>query len=270
MKSYPLIVVLFFVCHLCAESQVLYHIPERHDIDSINLLNKKKRLSILKGINRIDMLNSISEDFFYTGYTIGLNDKQRTDSILHYAQLANNEANKSGYRKGILNSLLHLTSGELTRSRMPAAEKYVQQIISDKNSDDQSMAKAYFLLSVIQYEGHRQFQNAVNSLKQALYHSQKANDEKTKGFAFAGLGLLYLNQGEYEKAFDPIRESVKIARLLSDRPGFDVAAYFLVLRSYQYIITLYKSAGDYGTALEYLHQLLQYSASNNNKANMDV
>ncbi len=270
MKIYLSVVVLFFACHLCVESQVLYHIPERHDIDSIILANKKKTLNSLKGSNRIDMLNSISEDFFYTGYNIGLNETQRTDSILYYAKVANNEANELKYKKGVLTSLLQLISGELSRSGIPAAEKYAQQIISDNNADDQSMGKAYFLLSVIQYEGHRQFQNAINSLKQALHYSQKTNDEKTSGFAFASLGLLYLNQGEYEKAFDPIRESLKIARSLSARPGFDVAAYFLVLRSYQYIITLYKNAGDYGAALEYLRQLLQYSASNNNKLNMDV
>ena len=270
MKGNLLFAVLFFASHLCVESQVLYYIPERHDIDSINLSNKKKKLNLLKGNARIDMLNSISEDFFYTGYTIGLSDKQRTDSILYYAKLANNEATELKYKKGILNSLLQLISGELTRSGIAAAEKYVQQIISDKNADDQPIGKAYFLLSVIQYEGHGQFQNAVNSLKQAIYHSQKTNDEKTKGFAFASLGLLYLNQGEYENAFDNIRESLKIGTSLSEKPEFDVFAYFLRLRSYNYFITLYKSAGDYGAALEYLRQLLHFSTSNNNKLDMDI
>lgn len=270
MKKIVLTGILFFAAHLCAQSQVLYFISERHDVDSVNLVSKKRKLLSLMGSNRIDMLNSLSEDFFYNGYTIGLSDKKRTDSILYYANLANKEANELKYKKGILTSLLQLISGELTRSGFPAAEKYVEQIISNKYADDQSLGRAYYFLAVIQYEGRGQFDKAVPSLQRALQHSQKAYDETTMGMAFASLGLLYLNQGEYEKAFDYIRNSVRISRKLTEQPGFDVAAYFLRLRSYKYTINLYQTAGDYAAALEYLRQLIQFATSNNNKLNMEV
>src|SRR5262249_28499562 len=89
--------------------------PNLQRIDSL-----KRTLISSRGIERINGLNALSEEYWWLLHQSG-------DSISVWALLANLEAQKLGYNQGLAKSKMNLGVAEIYRKDYVAAENWLQQ-----------------------------------------------------------------------------------------------------------------------------------------------
>ncbi|MFI5187940.1 MAG: tetratricopeptide repeat protein, partial [Chitinophagales bacterium] len=106
MKKVLLITALTF----CKASPVLCQYSSFTRGDSLKIENLKKNLPGLKGLERVDALNQLSESYgLYIGFGQFMPKKEISSNIYFYAKEANNEALKIDYKYGIAKSLRQLS-----------------------------------------------------------------------------------------------------------------------------------------------------------------
>jgi len=124
MKKYFLIVGLV----LCYALPAFCQYPSFTRADSLKIENLKRILPGLKGRERVDVLNHLSESYgLYVGFGQFLPKKEIISNIYSYAKEANTEAMKIDYKYGIAKSLLQLAT--VTEKKDTILKKYLQQAI---------------------------------------------------------------------------------------------------------------------------------------------
>lgn len=249
----------------------------------------KKELQTLKKNKWVDKANEIASTYGIMGKPKFL---QRADSINRYANLALNEAVKIGYKKGIAYAYLNLAAGEKIRSTglqisnqdvLPAAEKMLDFLIqslqlANELKDDDLLGSCLILYSSYPWSDSKVSQNKLKKINEyingneagKLFH--KTGNEKNEGEAYTWMAEGAAMNGNYEKAFEygqiAIHLNQKTIPLSKTKEEQSLRVY-LYQQSLVDMANLYKEAGDFHTALEYLNRGEQYGKTYKNNWHME-
>jgi sensor histidine kinase YesM len=237
--------VIILLCEIGLFSNISFaQHPDRKAI--IALLNE---LPHKEGIQKIDCLNSLSEEYWWA-------PRPNPDSIFFYAnqafQLSKNTSN--GY--GLAMAKLNLGISEYYRRNYPQAEKDILESIgmSEKNYSAKVLGYGYLYLGSIHYLKNENT-NAERDYDKVTFYFNETGDEEGKGKLCAFQSILYTAMGNYIKGFEYCQKSLMIRTKLNDA--------ICVLVSYNNFGNLFKAAGDYEGALDCYQKSLQYAQAKN-------
>jgi len=248
MKKYPFILCLLATALIKTNAQ-----PEQRRIDSLKIDSMKAILSTLKGIALSDCLNEIVKK--YTSFQGAGGMVQRIDSMFHFAQLAYDEANRIGYKRGLTVSLLNMARSK-QYSMQKGQEEFVRPAlkIAEEIKDDHLMGEAYYLLAA--------GENETDNYKKAIYYFHKTNDTQQETEVTTWLCMSFSNTGDYEKALPYCDKCLTLAQQ-NVKKDTSQWGHELVQWSYYDMAEIYKAAGDYETAMSYLFKSNHYAESIN-------
>jgi tetratricopeptide (TPR) repeat protein len=218
--------------------------PDRIKTDSlINILPQKK------GIERIDCLNAISEEYWWPPRVL-------PDSISYWAKPAHDESLQTGYVTGLATSNMHLGVAEIYRKNFLTAQKYLAQALQSFDSIHNEIGFGWCKLWIGQalYAGNK-FDSAIANIKTSLNILGTKGQGEGEGKAAAWLSLLYEAKGEYDSSFYYCTTSLQIRQRMSD----DVC----IAGALTNMGHLYKNAGAYDDALDYYYQGWHYANTHN-------
>ena len=259
MKKYCFVAAFLLCCQMTLLSQQFYR-------DSLRIDSLQKILPSLKDSARVDCLNLLSGD----GYIA----EKFLDTTFRYDSVANAEAIKLGYKKGIAASLVTIAlheqnsdaikdelrlKGKVPREMFHSAEEKLNQaiILAGSIRDNQTLGRAYEALAFI-FLKIKDSKTGYALYKKSLDHFQKAGDLEQERRICVWLGSAYFDKGKYEDAFVYFKRSVLLARIASPITDF---GYFLSSYAFFNMAELYKSVGDYETALSYYREGALYAKS---------
>lgn len=265
-RSLPLLIFLLLNTQLFAQQKSL------PTIDSL-----KKQIPHLSGIPKVDCLNLIVYTIDITGAPGASGFEMRGDSAFHYSDLAYNEAKRINYKKGMADALFGKAhsqelrafglrwEGKKDSAEIISSQKYSSEAISIARelNDDDEMGKAYLAMDGI--NGIHKT-DTTDYMKKSAEYFQKAHDDKWEGEVSTWVAEGYMYKGYYEDAFDFCRRS-----LLLNRKALTIARTkeeqnwrnYLYQQSLADMATLYKEAGDYQSALDYLTISSEFAKANN-------
>ncbi len=211
---------------------------QQRQIDSL-----KKVLPSLPNTERIDCLNALSEAYTYL----------QTDTAKMYAIKAYIEASNINYFRGMARSFRNqgFIEGKAL-GHFPLAEEYSRKAIElyKKTNDDKGLVDAYLIWSFAMYaQGF--YDSSVNGDIKAIQLCQKINYKVMEARANTMIALIYIESGNYSKAFEYCMEGLKVARQSKDSDRITVA---LAAAG-----NLYSYAGDTKLALTYCFESLRYA-----------
>ena len=249
----------------------------------------KKELLTLKKIKWVDKANEIA-------YTYGNMGKpkflQRADSINRYATLALNEAVNLEYKKGMGYAYLNLAVGEKIRSIglqisnqdvLPAAEKMLDYFLpsfqmAKELKDDDLLGNSLMIYgsypwsdSKVSPDKLKKINEYING-KEAVKLFHKTGNEKNEGEAYTWMVQGAAMNGNYEKAFDYSQIAIRLNQKtlpFSKTKEEQLFRVYLCQQSLADMANLYKEAGDFHTALEYLNRGEQFGKTYKNNWYME-
>ncbi|HXS54854.1 MAG TPA: histidine kinase [Hanamia sp.] len=259
MKKY------FFIFYFVTTQNALvfsqYYIDERKT-DSIKIDSMKMALPLLKDSAEVDCLNAICTK--YREFDMQSFRRQaKYDSISKYGNKAYIEASRIGYKKGIAEALVKLGSNELYLKRTyPSAEKLIRQAVeASKNVDNAELSgDAYALLSdLLGKKNYNEDEKVIEYNKKAIYYYHKANASEKEAEWTTWMGWFYTLTGNFEEGFPYCTKAVELTKK-SAHTGW---GHSMVQYALEGMSNLYKIAGDYATASDYLHQASEYGIAHN-------
>ena len=270
MRKYLLIAAFLTICHYFLSAQN----PKSINSDSLKIDSLKRILPSLKDTARINCLNNIGEAF------LDRNDykfKRKVDSALVYAEIANHEATKTGYKYGIAKSLLEFCSGfklysfHNRNNRIDNAANfskwgvYQKQLydIAGQIEDAEIWGRTYSLQSDL-FSWQKKEKESQEALKNAMKWFRKSGDEMNEAAICTVIGYTYSANGEYENAFEYFSRALQIGKKLSSNAGpVDFSTEELVNYGLMNMADMYVAAGDYESALNFIREGMQFDAKLN-------
>ncbi|HEU5164248.1 MAG TPA: histidine kinase [Chitinophagaceae bacterium] len=238
LRNKFLIVVAWLLLRLVCLAQ---H-PNYIKIDSL-----KKRLPSLNGIEKIDCLNALCQEYWWPP-----RKKTQSDSVSVWAHLAYQQAADLNYKPGIASSLLALGVEEVYKSNFLSAEKYLSQSLSmfELLNNDLGVGWCNVWLGQSLYN-KSDFKSALTCLKKSAYIFQIKGEWDGEAKASAWMGLTFAILGNYDSSYFYCSESVRLRQKMSD---YGCAAASLMNMGH-----LYQIAGSNADALDYFRESFNYS-----------
>ncbi len=213
---------------------------EKNKIDSL-----KNLLPLQKGINKIDCLNALSEEFWWPPRVL-------PDSISCWATLAYSEALKINYNSGLATSIMHLGVAEIYRKNFLSAEKYLRKALPMFENIHSSWGMGWCNLWLGQtFYSENNFKDAIACYVKSVPLFKKSDEGEGEGKVYTWMGFLYEAMGNYDSSFTYVNKSLLIRKKMRD--GVCIAGAFVNMGH------LYKVAGAYDDALDYYRQGWQYA-----------
>lgn len=252
MKKY---VLLFASLACCIHTFSQY--SEGKEKDSLAIDKLQKLLPSLKDTARVNCLNALSEKkaIFYGNYNSD-EFKSSGDSIYKYASMAYKEAKAINYKYGMAVSLLNLVTSYAVRSNFKDSvfdkavkdslfTKYTRRALAlaKEVNDNELLGRAYYA------SGDRD--NMIDNFKKSIEYYHKAGDDKMELEVATALVWQFTGGVEDETAIDYADRCLKLAAKITPTIPWH---HELVQCSFINMADLYKAAGDYETALEYIKQ----------------
>lgn len=275
MRKYLYLWPLITILNLSALSQT----TQRAKIDSL-----RNQTLILKGNDKSDCLNLLAQTFS-TGSS--MNWKQKSDSVFYYATKAYEGAKQLNYKKGMASALTNQALSEWlkgiylrTKKRddgntLTAMEKYLSQAIplAQQIEDDNILGYAYELWSDMESKSKSPDPEIqAKYFKKAIDHFHKAGNDHKEGEDCLYQAERYMARGYYEEAIDYLQRALELnkkslpkASTKEEKEYYD----YLYQQSLADMADLYKTAGDFKTALGYVNQGAQFALLNNTGWNME-
>ncbi len=144
-------------------------------------------------------------------------------------------------------ALIYLSQGNFLQ-----AIEYQQQslsLITAQRNERQKARAEQLLQQGVKHYRTRQFEAALQSLKQALAIYQEVNERQKEGVILGYIGNLYYTLGDYDKATEYQQRYLTIAREFSDRIGEAQALGNIGIG--------HKGQGDYHSAISYIEKYLE-------------
>ncbi|HET9745556.1 MAG TPA: tetratricopeptide repeat protein [Chitinophagaceae bacterium] len=235
-------ILILAVSTILAISSNAQHHPNRIKMDSL-----RKHLPVTKGIERIDCLNALAEEFWWWQFYSGL-----SDSVSRWAIPANKESREINYSLGWATSLMHLGVADLYRKNSITAEKYFRQALQEfeKLNNDKGIGWCSAWLAEDLYS-QMEFNESMNYYNKAVSYFEKTNDWEGKGKAWAWMGSLYATIGDYDKGVSFAIKSLSIREQMSD--------HICVARSLNSMGNFYGDVGAHEEALTYYQKTRSYA-----------
>ncbi|MGZ3844790.1 MAG: tetratricopeptide repeat-containing sensor histidine kinase [Flavisolibacter sp.] len=230
--------------------------------DSLFVDSLLKILPLKQDTTRISMLNKVADAFLNSNYTPF---KTKADSVTKYALTAFNEAKHRNYTYGLAQSLLNLVNASNllfyfnrsskidNRANLQNWEQYQTQLLDlcPKLKDAETCAKAYYSLASL-LEKQDKKQECLKAKITALQWFEKAGDEQYQAELCDELFFAFYDRGEFEKALDYGNKALQLAKKINQNAGPADFSNALVQQTLLSMSELYKTAGDYQTALSFL------------------
>ena len=215
--------------------------PDLKRVDSL-----KKILPAKQGIQRIDCLNAIGEEYWWPLTT-------SAGIISGWANLALKEAVNIHYSSGIATSLMLLGAAEIFRKNFIGAEKYLRESLGmyEALRSDFGLGWCYVWLGQALYS-QNQFDEALACQRKSIYYLEKLGDWEGEGKAWAWMGMSYATLGNYDSSFCYCSKSLYIRQKMSD--------HACVVLSYINMGQLYNAAGSFADAMDYYNQAINYAS----------
>jgi tetratricopeptide (TPR) repeat protein len=266
MRKYLLIAIIF-------GSQLAGHgqTPESIKRDSLRVDSLQKLLPFLHDTARINCLNFVSEAFVNRD---GFKIRRRADSANHYAIMANAEAQKINYKRGLAYALINFCSVAFfvvidnNNQHIDNApmfikwEDYLSKLftLALELNDNDIWASAYY--SRADFFAKKNNKRAViEANRKSLEYFQKSGNEARVSEISTWLCMQYSDNGEYEKAFDYCKLSLQLAKKRAGQTDHSDLDDYQLQQALMNISDLYSAAADYETALDYLRQTQQFYLS---------
>ena len=217
---------------------------------SLILDSLKSELPALRDSARVDCLNAISETFafLFSSYN-SPGFKTRVDSMSKYSTIAYKEASVLRYKYGMGISLLDLAFASGMRDDKDSTSLYNNRKAMAIGKEIQS-DKLLGLTYLARPEGDK-----MENYKQALYYFQRAGDQKMELETLTDIVWNYTNGEQSVEGIDYADRCIQLAqKIVPSTPWEDE----LVQWSYKNMADLYKTAGDYQTALDYIRKSDNY------------
>jgi tetratricopeptide (TPR) repeat protein len=216
--------------------------PDYKRIDSL-----KKTLPAKQGIERIDCLNAIGEEYWLPLTT-------SPGIISGWANPALKEAVNIHYSSGIATSMMLLGVAEIFRKNPTGAEKYLRESLGmfEALHSDFGLGWCYVWLGQALYVQY-QFEEALACQRKSIYYLEKLGDWEGEGKAWAWMGTSYATLGNYDSSFYYCSKSLHIRQKMSD--------HACVVLSYINMGHLYNAAGSFPDAMDYYNLGINYAAT---------
>ncbi|HUR65757.1 MAG TPA: histidine kinase [Chitinophagaceae bacterium] len=154
------------------------------------------------------------------------------------------------------------------RKDFGTAVQYIQKAIGyyEKANETELLGDAFTMLANVHMQAGR-FDNQESALKKASNYFRLAGDEAKENQACLTLATNFITRGDFEKGFEYCQRSIELAEKLSaNRPSGKLPDRILA-QSLFFMSRLYNIAGDYETALQYIHRAhIYYPADSNSLA----
>ncbi len=277
MRKYLLIIVIMFIGNMAIFSQN----GEGRKRDSLLIDSLIKKIPATKDTARINYLNKLSRTIIYSAYP----SKTKADWALPYTEIAYQEAKQSGYKIGIANSLKNFCQMNIyyfinnTRNKIDNTEtinKYETHVnelidIAVKINDPELLGDAYDYQSSF-WGRKNKIKEALDALIHAAQWYKIAGNETNECEATLNISYTYLGKGEFENAFEYCKRSLELAKKLTSKGGPADINYTWLQLGLSNMSDMYKSAGDYESALNLLLESRQFHLSHNssNTWGMDI
>jgi tetratricopeptide (TPR) repeat protein len=241
LRSKKLIILLVSI--LFTSVSLAQH-PNLKEIDRL-----KNLLPTTQGIQRIDCLNALSEEYWWPA-------KVSSDTISGWANLAYKEAVTINYTAGIATSVMLFGVAEIYRKNFRTAEKYLRQALNmfETIHNDFGLGWGNVWLAQTLYSQNN-FEESIACYKKSISILQKLGDWEGEGKTWAWMGAIYATLGNYDSSFYYCSKSLLIRQKMSD--------HVCVANSFTNMGQLYKVAGSYEDALDYYRQGFHYANSHN-------
>ena len=213
--------------------------PDPNAIDSL-----KKLLASTHGIQRINNLNALAEEYWWPPKTL----PATIDSL---AALAQSEAIKENYSPAIATSNMLFGVAEVFRNKLQDGEKYLRHALSIyQNLNSDGLGWCYLWLGQSLYYQNN-FDESLACYFKALPFLDKTRDFEGEGKAWTWMAFIYAALGNYDSSFYYCSQSLLLRQRMSD--------HVCVTASLTNMGQLYRAAGDYEDALDYYKQGFRYA-----------
>ncbi|HZZ75781.1 MAG TPA: tetratricopeptide repeat protein, partial [Puia sp.] len=232
--------IAIFFAQIVIGTTILAQHPDFNGIDSF-----KKILPGKRGVERIDCLNAMGEEYWWP--------VRGFDSILgSLADTAYNESLAIHYTGGEAGSLMLLGVRNILDKNYLSAEKYFRKSLGiyETLQSDFGLGWCNVWLGPALYSQGK-FDEALIYLKKSIIHLDKMHDWEGLGKAWAWISMTYATLGNYDSSFYYCSRSLFIRQKMSD--------YACVFHSYINMGYLYKSAGSYADAYDYYNKGFDYA-----------
>jgi tetratricopeptide (TPR) repeat protein len=280
MKKSFLIVMLLAIISAQAFSQAT---------DSLKIDSLKKQLLHLKDSAKIDCLNLLARRFSTNGGQAWTSWSQVADSVDHYASIAYDDANKIGYKRGVAAALTNRATSEWSRGidlrknnqddgeTVKRMEEYLSEAIpmADQLKDYEILGYAYEQMCGLVYiKSKRKDHNSeATFFKKAIDCFHIVGNEHKEGENCLYLAERYVRRGYYEEGLEYLQRALELnKKSLSKKQTKEEKEYgdYLYQQSLADMADLYKTAGDFETALVYINQSCRFALTNNTGWNMEI
>ncbi|MEO5581082.1 MAG: histidine kinase, partial [Saprospiraceae bacterium] len=265
MRKYLFIIALAFIFQIKALAQT----PESITLDSLKIDSLQNILPSLRDTARINCLNLLAEaSLDRDGYKI----KRAADSAYPYAIMANSEAKKINYKRGIANSLVNMNQiaflNVIHNNNMSIDnkvidnsvwfskwEEYMSQLFSvaQELNNNEIWGLAYYSQANL-YGKKKNIKGVIDAFKKSLFYFQKSGNEERESELTTWLCMAYSDNGEYEKGFDYCKRSLDLAKKIGKQTSHTDMKDYMLQQALMNMSELYTTAGDYETALNYLRE----------------
>lgn len=237
------------------------------------------------GTKKVDLLNLLAEFASQSPHAKGW--IARADTQKHYATLALQEAEKTGYILGKAQALVHLGSSQWLYSipLVQAKKDFIETMRKGENYSKAGlelaeglqaynlMGTAYLDLSGFQHRLNNDSRYRVENLKKAALYYNKAGNEAKEQEVSTWLCDESISSGSFEEGFPYCQRSAALAmkniKLATSKEDKDYRIY-LVQQSLVNLSSLHQMGGDYATAIDYLLQSRNFGAIYNSGWTMDA
>jgi hypothetical protein len=232
---------LLFFCMLSSIFLAGQH-PNRLRINTL-----KKNLLTSQGIERIDNLNALSEEFWWLLHQSG-------DSISIWAIQANQDAQKLGYEQGLAKSIMNMGVAEIYKKNYIGAENLLRQalVLLEKTENQRDFAWTNLWLCQTLYCENK-YRDALNYYLVSEPLMEKFGDWEGLGKAWAWVAFGYAAMGDYDSSFTYSVKSLRIREKMDD--------HTCIAASYTNMGHLYRMAGDKEDALDFYRQGRAYAST---------
>lgn len=244
-------IIIFFFIPVLGKSQSFQIDKPAFPIDSL-----EKVLPLLHDSSMVDCLNEMSRSHLEEMTAIHF------DSALVFASQAYKEAASINYIKGLGDACLRF--GVLYRWHpfdFPKMEKFFREAISwyKKIENDGGLGHAFKGLgdALLQQDSPDE---AKAAFEQSVSYFRKTGNRIMQAELIDEFGSVYGAKSDFEKQFEYVKKGFREKKRIGDQRG--------ILWSLYRLAYIYRSAGDYETALDYLRQSLQQAHNQGIQWNM--
>jgi len=254
MKKY-LSVILFFYSlsgFVMAQNSEIIKIDSLRN--SLRIDSLKRILATKKDTARINCLNKIAETFLNHAR---ISSQERADSAFFYSEMANREASERGFTYGEAHSLIILAKSKWLIQDREESETLTKQALplAVKANDDLLIGKCFLQLG--------RLKDPVENYQKAVDHLRKTESTKLETEAMTRLCMAQIEKGQYEAGFPNCETCMGLALSNVRKDASDEWGHEMVTWSYMNMYDLFKAAGDYETALQYLQKANKYAQDKN-------